>query len=298
MRDEDLREEFAAWLRPVRQADPPDLPVIRRRLRRRRTRRAVGGSAALAAVAGLAVALSATLGVPWAPARAPDAAGSSSPLSNIPVTTSGPHPAQGGYEISSSYTVSSPVSTLQVHAGPGTITVSGGQRSTVSVSERVTFHGSPPTMIRNLTGKTVTLEEYQCSGEPLCVVSYDIRVPRGVAVSVQSEGKIRLSSLAGSVTATSTFGPITADGLTSSDASFLSNMGTIDAVFTTPPMTVHAAGARGDITIRVPGTVSYQVNIPPWSRGTTIISVPQSFLSRHVIDAGSDEGTVMIAPSS
>ena len=78
MRDEDLREEFAAWLRHVREADPPGLPVIKRRLRRRRRRNAIAGTTALAAVAGLAVAIAAALGPPRLPARP---GGSTSPLS-------------------------------------------------------------------------------------------------------------------------------------------------------------------------------------------------------------------------
>jgi hypothetical protein len=292
MRDEDLREEFAAWLRPVREAEPPALPVIRRRLRRRRTRLAAGGAAALAAVAGLAVTVSTTFGGP----PPPDTAASPGLPSNIPVTTSGPHPVPGGYQVSSAYTISSPVSSLEVYGG--NITVTGSQRSTVSVSERVRWFGSGsrPAMVRNLTGKKVTLE-YECSGDPLCVVSYDIQVPRGLKVLVDSDrGDIRLSSLAGSVVATTNFGAITAGGLSSRDAAFISVSGGINAVFTAVPATVRAAGAGGDITIRVPGTVSYQVNIRP-GNGKTTVSVPQSFLSRHVIDASSNEGNVVVAPS-
>jgi Putative adhesin len=292
MRDEDLREEFAAWLRPVREAEPPALPVIRRRLRRRRIRLAAGATAALAAVAGLAVTVNATLGAP----RPPDSSFSPSLPSNIPVTTSGPHPVPGGYQVSSAYTVSSPVSSLEVYGG--NITVTGSQRSTVSVSERVTWFGSGsrPAMVRNLTGKKVTLE-YGCSGDPLCAVSYDIQVPRGLKVLVDSDrGAIRLSSLAGSVVATTNFGPITADGLSSRDAAFVSPSGRINAVFTAVPMTVRAASAGGDITIRVPGTVSYQVNIRP-GNGKATVSVRQSFSSRHVIDASSNEGNVVVAPS-
>jgi hypothetical protein len=296
MRDEDLREEFAAWLRPVREASPPDLPVIRRRLRRRRTRLAAGGATALAAVAGIAVAVSTTFGVPWAPAGPPEAAVSPNLPSNIPVTTSGPHQIQGGYQVTSAYTISSPVSTLQVNEAKGTITVTGSQRSTISVIERVTFHGSPPTMVRNLTGKTVTLQEAECSGEPLCVVTYDIQVPRGLDVSVQSEGNIRLSSLSGSVAALAGRGDITADGLSSRNAGFTAVLGAINAVFTAVPALVVAGASAGDITIRVPGTVSYQVNTQPGTRKARV-SVPQSFSSRHVIDASSNEGDVVIAPS-
>jgi hypothetical protein len=295
MHDEDLREEFAAWLRPVREAEPPDLPVIRRRLRRRRARLAIGGSAALAAVAGIAVTIT-TLGASRTPAGPSDGTSPPSLPSNIPVTTTGPHPAHGGYEVTSSYTVSSPVSTLQVNEAQGSITVTGSQRSTIAVSERVWYPGRPATMVRNLTGKAMTLQEWTCSG--LCTVSYDIQVPRGLDVSVQSGGgSIRLSSLSGSVTAEGT-GAITADGLSSNAAGLVSNGGPINAAFTAAPATVHAASASGNITIHLPGTVSYQVDIPPWSQGTNRISVRQSSSSRHVIDVGSDVGTVTIAPSS
>jgi Putative adhesin len=176
--------------------------------------------------------------------------------------------------------------------------VTGSRRSTVSVSERVRWFGSGsrPAMVRNLTGKKVTLE-YECSGEPLCAVTYDIQVPRGLAVLVDADrGDIRLSSLAGSVEAMSGTGAITADGLSSREAAFVSVLGDISAVFTAAPTSVHAAGSAGDITIRVPGTVSYQVNIPP-GNGKVTVSVPQSFVSRHVIAANSNEGNVVIAPS-
>jgi Protein of unknown function (DUF4232) len=53
MRDEDLRAALASWLRPARDVRPPDISVIRHRLRRRRTRGAAAGVVALAVVAGV-----------------------------------------------------------------------------------------------------------------------------------------------------------------------------------------------------------------------------------------------------
>ena len=46
MRDEDLREQLAAWVRPVERLPAPDNTVLRRRARRRRMRRAATGAAA------------------------------------------------------------------------------------------------------------------------------------------------------------------------------------------------------------------------------------------------------------
>jgi hypothetical protein len=51
MRDEDLREQLAAWVRPVERLPVPDITVLRRRARRRRMRRAATGAAAFAVVA-------------------------------------------------------------------------------------------------------------------------------------------------------------------------------------------------------------------------------------------------------
>ena len=298
MRDEDLRKEFAAWLRPVRDAEPPGLPVIRRRLRRRRTRQAVGGSAALAAVAGVAVAVSASLGGPRAPASPQATAGPLTQASSIPVTSSSPRPVQGGVQTSSTYAVSTPVSTLVVSSGAGAVAITGSQRSSVSVTEQVQYSARPPAMTRTLAGKTLTLG-YQCPEESLCSASYDIQVPRGLAVRVTSgAGEIRLSALAGPVTARSGTGLISADGLTSRTASFTTDQGEVNAMFTTAPMTVHTTTNLGAINLRVPGTVSYDVNAPPGELGSAIITVPQSSSSRYVIDVICTMGSVLIGPST
>ena len=295
MRDEDLREEFAAWLRPVREADPPGLPAIRRRLRRRRTRQAAGGTAALAAVAGIAVAVSAGLGSPPAGPQ-----GTTSPLSrasSIAVTTSSPRPVQGGSQASATYTVSAPVSTLVVNSGAGAVTITGSRRPTVAVTEQIQFSARPPAMMRTLAAKTLMLV-YQCPHESLCAAAYDIQVPRGMAVRVVSEtGEIRLSSLAGTVTAGSGAGLISAAGLTSRTASFTTSQGEINAVFAAAPMTVHVATNQGAINLRVPGTVSYEVNAPPGELDSAIVTIRRSSSSRHVIDATCKTGSLLIGPS-
>jgi hypothetical protein len=214
------------------------------------------------------------------------------------VTTTSPRPDQGGYQASAAYTVSAPVSSLVVASGLGEVTVTGSQRSTVSVTEQIQFSARPPVMRRTLTGKTLTLG-FHCPNESMCAASYTIQVPRGMAVRVSSgNGEIRLSSLAGPVHASSGLGLITASGLTSSTASFASSLGEIDADFTAAPTTVHAATDMGAINIRVPGTVSYDVNVTPGGLGSANVTVPRSSSSRHVIDATCGMGSVLIAPSS
>jgi hypothetical protein len=56
MHDDQLREQFTGWARPLQAARPPALPVIRRRARRRTARRAaVSGLAVMGAVAAIAL---------------------------------------------------------------------------------------------------------------------------------------------------------------------------------------------------------------------------------------------------
>jgi hypothetical protein len=184
-----------------------------------------------------------------------------------------------------------------VSSGAGAVTITGSQRSTVAVTEQIQFSARPPAMMRTLAAKTLMLG-YQCPHESLCAAAYDIQVPRGVAVRVVSEtGEIRLSSLAGTVTAGSGAGLISAAGLTSRTASFTTSQGEINAVFAAAPMTVHVATDQGAINLRVPGTVFYDVNAPPGELDAAIVTVPRSSSSRHVIDATCKTGTLLIGTS-
>jgi Protein of unknown function (DUF4232) len=81
MRDEQLREELAAWLRPVQQAPAPDVSVIRRRLRRRRARKTITGTVLCALGAGAVALVHVTAGsapsmVGPGPVSAPPCSGS------------------------------------------------------------------------------------------------------------------------------------------------------------------------------------------------------------------------------
>jgi hypothetical protein len=60
MRDDQLREGLAAWLRPTQEAPVPGIRVIRRRLRRRRARKAIAGTVLCALGAGTAALIHVT----------------------------------------------------------------------------------------------------------------------------------------------------------------------------------------------------------------------------------------------
>jgi hypothetical protein len=292
MLDDDLREAFDTLLRPVREAPPPGLPVIRRRLRRRRMRitAATGSVAAMtAAVAILAVTLTGTTpqGSP-AITVGPPGGGAA-----IPVSSSSPMPDQGGYKSTASFTISFRVTSLIVNGQTGAISVIAGRRSAVSVTEKLQYQHTPPAMTRALKGTTLTLG-YTCGD---CNVGYQIEVPAGTTVRVADHtGGIVLSGLAGPVSASTGTGEISAAGLTSSVVTLHVGTGAITAGFLAPPAAVSASTDTGEIGIGVPGAVSYDVSAST-SVGTVKVSVTESASSRHHITANAGVGAVTVVPA-
>jgi hypothetical protein len=287
MRDEELRAEFAEWLRPVREADPPRMPVIRRRLRRRRTRNAAAGTVALAVAAAAVFALPSLTGRasrPQPPAQAPSATTS-------PNATAVP----AGYQSSAAFTITSPLHALVVSAGLGQVSVTGSQRSTVSVTEQIRYSAAPPVTTRSVKGRTLTLG-YSCPAGQSCSIDYDVQVPSSIAVQVTLQaGTITLSRLAGRVMARTGTGAISALDLRSRTVTLRTVTGVIDAGFTAPPDSLLAGSQDGAINIGLPGTVSYQVIAQSTD---CVINVQENTSSRHVIAASSGAGAITVVPGA
>src|SRR5215469_5164618 len=129
------------------------------------------------------------------------------------------------------YTVTERVTTLVVKGGAGSITVTGGNRAAIAVSQQSAYTTTPPATTHAVSGTTLTLA-YTCPAEFVCSVTYDIQVPRGVAVQASgAAGAITLTTLAGPVSAETTTGLISATGLDSPTASLKSHAGGINATF-------------------------------------------------------------------
>ena len=194
------------------------------------------------------------------------------------------------------YTVTGRVTTLVVKGGSGSIDVTGGNRGTIGVSEATSYGKTPPAVTHVISGTTLTLS-YTCPAEFVCAVSYDVQVPRGVAVQVSTAaGPITLTTLAGPVSAQTSAGLITAISLSSPTATLKSNAGGIDAMFAAAPSSVHASTNVGPISLTVPGSAAYQVSTHAYV-GSSTVTVPKSAASPHVISASSDLGSITISPS-
>lgn len=194
------------------------------------------------------------------------------------------------------FTITSHITTVVIDGNAASITVTGGNRSTVLVSEQPYYSKKPPVTSRQVAGTTLTLS-YTCSTQAVCGVTYVVQVPRAVAVQAGSRaGTITLTSLAGAVTAQTDAGLITATDLSSPTVSLRSNAGGIVAAFSAVPGSVQASTNVGPISITLPGSTSYKISTHTYV-GTSNISVRKSATSSHVITASSDLGSITIGPS-
>jgi hypothetical protein len=216
---------------------------------------------------------------------------------------------------SSSYTVRGQVSTLVVTDPAGNVHVTGGNSGTISVTERISYHGTAPTTTHRTAAGTLSLVSH-CPAAETCGIDYTIAVPRMTTVRVNdgagavtvaslggsvtahvNAGKISLSSLAGPVEATTHAGSISGQHLSSATASLHVSAGKIDVAFTTPPAAITATTDVGAIALRVPGSVQYKVTAGA-TVGDVHISVSRSATATRTITASTKTGSITIEPSA
>ena len=216
----------------------------------------------LALITGLAVMAGLSLAGCTSSSSSPDTAtATASPGLSVP----------GTHQATARYQITAPVSTVVIVSHVGNVTVTGGSGPGVSVTQQVYYSKTPPTTTRTVSGTTLT-------------VTY-------------GAGSVRLTGLAGSVTAKADVGLINATGLTSASVSLTTRVGAISATFTAAPTAVRASANVGAITVHVPGTTSYKVAADA-RVGKTTVSAPQSASSGHVITATTDIGAIVVAPST
>ena len=202
----------------------------------------------------------------------------------------------GTHQATASYQITAPVSTVVIVSHVGNVTVTGGSGPGASVTQQVYYSKTPPTTTRTVSGTTLTVT-YDCPAQVVCGVAYTLAVPRSAVVRVTAgAGAVRLTGLAGNVTAKTDVGLINGIGLTSASVSMTTRVGGISASFAAAPAAVRASANVGAITLHVPGTTSYKVAVDA-RVGKTSVSAPQSASSGHDITATTDVGAIVVAPS-
>jgi hypothetical protein len=217
------------------------------------------------------------------------------------------------HDDTTSYTVQGHVGTLVVTAHAGDVRVTGGPAVTVSVIQHVVFEGAAPAIRHRLAAGTLSLTSH-CAADELCSISYDITVPTATAVRVSDDvGTIRLSELAGHVTATvdagqidlsSLSGPVQAvtragsiigQHISSARAGLRVSTGEIDVSFAAAPSAISAATDVGAVILHVPDNVAYHVTTSA-GVGHIDIGVIQNTAAPRSITTHTGIGSISIEP--
>jgi hypothetical protein len=189
----------------------------------------------------------------------------------------------------------------------------GPAPGTVKITARPAYRGTPPVVSTTVRGGLLTITA-RClrGGGSDCQVSLNLRLPRGMGVQASTGlgriavlgmtgpvtvsdalGNVQLQDVAGPLTVTDSLGDIDGFGLTSEHSTFTADLGAIDVAFSSPPARVAATDQEGNVTVRVPATVDYQV-AESAQLGSATCTVPRSVPSAHMITASSQLGSVTV----
>lgn len=222
-----------------------------------------------------------------------------------------------------SSTEARPITEVVIGNGSGDVTIRGGDGAATRIDRVVSYRGQAPGSTYRIDG-TVLHIDTRCGDD--CSVSYELEVPRGVAVrgslassevtladlaSVDltvSSGDVQVSNTAGAVAVAGNSGDIIADGVagtvrltsTSGDiegrdlrggAEMETTSGAVNLTFTrAAPVT--ARTTSGDIAVRVPAG-RYAVQAATQS-GTKQVSVPDEPGATTRIGVESTAGDVTV----
>lgn len=146
-----------------------------------------------------------------------------------------------------------------------------------------------------------------------CEARHQVRVPRGVAVTVQGDngnvtasgfdtrldltsdnGEVLVRNSSGPLKLKSDNGAVVAERISASSVSAHSDNGSVRLMFTGVPMLVETVSDNGGITIDLPtGDETYAVTAEA-DNGDVSVKVPRRDDSTHVVRARSDNGEVTV----
>jgi hypothetical protein len=250
----------------------------------------LGAAAAVVAITVTAAALVPLIGHHSAAGRHPTAT-STGPAQGAVKPCQAPAASQ--CQRTDTFTTTTPSGGLTVLGDVGSVTITGSDRTSVRVTEKLTYRGYPPVITRSYSGGVLTLS-YRCrSGD--CGDAFDIQVPRSLGVRVTTDtGTISLTSLAGQVHAYADVGSIHGSGLAGTLAALRTGVGSIEASFTSAPAQLSANADTGSVQLLVPPGPGYRVAASA-GVGSVSVAVRRDASSGHVIQASAGVGSVTIA---
>ncbi|MEU2787350.1 DUF4097 family beta strand repeat-containing protein [Streptomyces sp. NPDC007100] len=187
--------------------------------------------------------------------------------------------------------VTTPGGNIKVVADEGT----GGR---VKVTERFEYGKRKPTSQHSLVGGSLKLTASDCGNTMgRCDVAYEVRVPKTVAVSLETDGgTIDVKGLAGNLGAKSSGGDIDVEGCTAKQASLKTDGGNIDATFGAAPDRLEGYTAGGNVRVRLPEG-RYAVDATT-DGGDRRVAGGSDSGSPHKVKVHSDGGNVDVSAGS
>jgi DUF4097 and DUF4098 domain-containing protein YvlB len=204
---------------------------------------------------------------------------------------------------------------LRVESAAGDVRVVGADVERVEVRMRITRGLSAPAVTTALRGGTLVLED-DCPAVVLgsCRVDYELRVPRDVAVAVDSgagdveaadltagvelessAGEVRASRIGGRlVRLSSSAGDVSAEELTAASVDATSSAGDVDLDVAKVPERVLAESSAGNVRVLLPDA-AYAVDAET-SAGDEDVTVRQDPGARAGVRLRSSAGDVVVAP--
>ncbi|HLS44483.1 MAG TPA: DUF4097 family beta strand repeat-containing protein [Ornithinicoccus sp.] len=127
----------------------------------------------------------------------------------------------------------------------------------------------------------------------VCAVNWEVMVPADTSITLRSDvGDIRITAMAGEVTATSSVGDVVVAESASTSLSLHSSVGDVTLVSTVPPEKLRAASSTGDVRVSVPQDgATYDVTLDT-SVGDLTNSLGSDPTSTRMVDLSSSVGDV------
>ncbi len=198
----------------------------------------------------------------------------------------------GGNRVERHDLLTDKVSTLSIDAGAGDVTIrAGGPPDTVEVT-RKTRSANDLTALAVTGGPTDGTLSLGCASG--CDIDYEIRLPAGVTVTVQTgSGDIELEGILGPVSLQTGSGDVDADIVTSGTLTTRTGSGDMDLRLASAPSLISAKSGSGDVDIEVPNDQRYDVDAQTGSGDRDIVVQRQDDAEKRIqIETGSGDITV------
>jgi DUF4097 and DUF4098 domain-containing protein YvlB len=203
----------------------------------------------------------------------------------------------GTSEDQQSYQVDQPVTALVVDARAAAVAIEAGA-GPISVTEKFRYADTKPATAHRVDGQTLRLTESGCGNDNArCETQFQIRMPAGTKAQITAQaGAVKVRGLAGEVRVTTQAGAVEGTGLSGDTMAVQTQAGALTLEFAKAPANLRATTEVGAVTVRVPGDVTYAVDVHT-DVGSSKVSVRQDTASRHKISVKTQLGAVTVEPA-